>query len=290
MHVLVTKPIVKTLSDHLELSRLSSEHDSLIGVEVHKRYDPLYNDAKDRLQLLGTLQYMNAYMSQPKAQLDTFKAWAGKSSDISYYLNSHHVDFTEWVFHGKARPVRVAAHSSSGVAKSLGVDTEDSITLTTTWENLPSGNVGTCVYTASWIAPPSDVHSQQRFFMQCAGGEINIDQAHRGFTCSTDEKGFASCNPLFMKYTPKNGKFAGQDTYGYKSFSIFIDACVSINAGKSSLADYDTGEFPSVNSTMQGTAILEAGRISLDSDNASFDIVYEGDGMRPVGIKKHEYK
>jgi D-galacturonate reductase len=134
---------------------------------------------------------MSAYMSQPKAQLSTFKAWAGKSSDISYYLNSHHVDFTEWVFHGRARPVRVTAHSSSGVAISLGVPTEDSITLTTTWENLPSKNVGTCVYTASWIAPPSDVHSQQRFFMQCAEGEVNIDQAHRGFTCSTDDKGFA---------------------------------------------------------------------------------------------------
>ena len=35
-------------------------------------------------------------MSQPKHQLDTFRAWAGKSSDISYYLNSHHIDFHEW--------------------------------------------------------------------------------------------------------------------------------------------------------------------------------------------------
>lgn len=34
MHVLVTKPIVKTLEDHLELSRLSTLHSSLIGVEV----------------------------------------------------------------------------------------------------------------------------------------------------------------------------------------------------------------------------------------------------------------
>ena len=32
-------------------------------------------------------------MSQPKLQLSTFKAWAGLSSDISYYLNSHHIDF-----------------------------------------------------------------------------------------------------------------------------------------------------------------------------------------------------
>jgi hypothetical protein len=31
-------------------------------------------------------------MSQPKFQLETFKSWAGIDSDISYYLNSHHID------------------------------------------------------------------------------------------------------------------------------------------------------------------------------------------------------
>ena len=46
-------------------------------------------------------------MSQPKHQLQTFKAWAGKSSDISYYLNSHHVDFHEWVMLGKVRQRRL---------------------------------------------------------------------------------------------------------------------------------------------------------------------------------------
>jgi len=55
------------------------------------------------------MSYMYAYMSQPKHQLETFKAWAGESSDISYYLNSHHVDFCEWACFGKARPVRVVA-------------------------------------------------------------------------------------------------------------------------------------------------------------------------------------
>jgi D-galacturonate reductase len=55
------------------------------------------------------MSYMYAYMSQPKHQLETFKAWAGKSSDISYYLNSHHVDFCEWACFGTARPVKVVA-------------------------------------------------------------------------------------------------------------------------------------------------------------------------------------
>lgn len=36
-------------------------------------------------------------MAQPKVQLDTFKAWAGLSSDINYYLNSHHIDIHNWM-------------------------------------------------------------------------------------------------------------------------------------------------------------------------------------------------
>ncbi len=70
-------------------------------------------------------------MSQPKNQLDTFKAWAGKDSDISYYLNSHHVDICLWFTQNRALPVRVTASSSSGIATSKGCipGTEDTITL-----------------------------------------------------------------------------------------------------------------------------------------------------------------
>ena len=63
-----------------------------------------------------------------------FSGWAGKSSDISYYLNSHHVDFHNWVIGGRSRPERVTASSSTGVANKRlnnGVKTEDTITLTT---------------------------------------------------------------------------------------------------------------------------------------------------------------
>ena len=39
-----------------------------------------------------TLKRILPDMSQPKFQLETFKSWAGIDSDISYYLNSHHID------------------------------------------------------------------------------------------------------------------------------------------------------------------------------------------------------
>ena len=299
MHVMVTKPIVKTLDHHRALCEAAKKHNVLVAVEVHKRLDPFYADARDRARStggsgLGDFQYLYAYMSQPKHQLDTFKAWAGKSSDISYYLNSHHVDWSEWTLAGKARPIRVTGTASTGVAKSRGIETEDSITLTVQWENLSSSSsLGCAVYTSSWVAPKSDVHSQQRFFYMGSRGEINVDQAHRGCTVATDQSGFGSVNPLFMKYTPgsNDSKFAGQDSYGYKSFENFIAACQFINAGVTKPNDYNDGSLATVHTTLQGTAILEAGRLSLNADGQSMDILYSTANAEeePVAIAPHSF-
>jgi hypothetical protein len=49
------------------------------------------------LQFAAGGENENVLLLQPKQQLQTFKDWAGKSSDISYYLNSHHIDFHEWI-------------------------------------------------------------------------------------------------------------------------------------------------------------------------------------------------
>ena len=67
-----------------------------------------------------------------------FQAWAGLGSDISYYLNSHHIDFHVWSMQGKGRCVSVSALASEGVVaeKMLGRPCEDTITLTAEWENI----------------------------------------------------------------------------------------------------------------------------------------------------------
>lgn len=45
-------------------------------------FDPVYSDAKARAKSLGEFNFFSAWMSQPKSQLETFRAWAGKDSDI----------------------------------------------------------------------------------------------------------------------------------------------------------------------------------------------------------------
>lgn len=277
-HVLIAKPIVKTVEEHRQLTVLAEEHGVLVAMEVHKRWDPIYADARERIRGLGDFSFFNSYMSQPKSQLDSFRTWAGKSSDISYYLNAHHIDFNVWAALGIARPVSIVATASTGVAKSKGIETEDTITLTTQWRNLKSGSLATAIYTASWIAPRSDVHSQQRFFYMGHEGEVAIDQAHRGYSTATDENGFASPNPLFMKYTPgADGRFAGQGAYGYRSIADFIAVATSVRSGESKTSEW-LGKLATVQDTLPVTAVLEAGRRSLDDNGRRIRIVYDDAG------------
>ena len=279
LHVLIAKPIVKTVDEHLALMRKANEWGVVVAMEVHKRWDPLYTDARDRIRDLGDFSFFQSYMSQPKSQLNTFRAWAGKSSDISYYLNAHHIDFNVWAVAHRARPTVVRASAATGVAHSMDIPTEDTITLTVDWENTESGNRATAIYTSSWIAPKADVHSQQRFFFMAHGGEVMIDQAHRGYSMAVDDAGFSSPNPLFMKFTPDaDGYFSGQSGYGYRSIEVFLRAVEEVRQGRAKPGDFD-GKLATANDTLLCTAILEAGRRSLDAGGKAIRIDYDADGV-----------
>ena len=41
-----------------------------VQVEFHKRWDPMYADARARMRALGDCSYFQSFMSQPKFQLD----------------------------------------------------------------------------------------------------------------------------------------------------------------------------------------------------------------------------
>ena len=82
IHVLLTKPAVKILDHHQHLIAEAEKQGVVVMVEHHKRFDPVYGDARAKIQGLGEFNYYYSYMSQRKQQLDTFRNWAGKESDI----------------------------------------------------------------------------------------------------------------------------------------------------------------------------------------------------------------
>lgn len=273
IHVMITKPAVKLLEHHQNLIEAAKKNGVYVYIEHHKRFDPAYSDAKFRAQKLGDFNYFYSYMSQPKSQLETFKAWAGVDSDISYYLNSHHIDICDSMVTPLGYvPVKVSASASKGVATSLGCNeaTEDTISLLVHWEHeSDKTKQATGVYTASWTAPQkAGVHSNQYFHYLARDGEIRIDQAKRGYDVADDSVGQLQWfNPFYMRYAPdEDGNFNGQTGYGYISMEKFVDGCRAVNAGTLKPEDLDKKGLPTLANTIATTAILEAGRRSIDEN------------------------
>jgi D-galacturonate reductase len=83
-----------------------------------------------------------------------------------------------------------------------------------------------------------------------------------------------------MKYAPdENGNFAGQSGYGYVSFEKFVDAVTNLKEGKVTLDDLDAKDLPTLKNTLGTTAILEAGRRSLD-ERKTIEILEENGAWR----------
>jgi len=111
------------LAHHQHLLPEACKHNVFVYIEHHKPFDPAYADARNRAKTLGNFNYLYSYMSQPMSQLETFKACAGKDSDISNHLNSHHVDICASIVPDYT-PVVVKASGSAGTA-GCAAGTED---------------------------------------------------------------------------------------------------------------------------------------------------------------------
>ena len=103
-----------------------------------------------------------------------------------------------------------------------------------------------------------------------ANGEIRIDQAKRGYGVADDAAGqIVWYNPFYMKYAPdEEGNFNGQTGYGYISFEKFIDSVAALNEKRVTLEQLDVRGLPTIQNTIGTTAILEAGRRSLDESRS----------------------
>ena len=90
---------------------------------------------------------------------------------------------------------------------------------------------------------------------------------------------------IIILQSMKIGYFSGQNGYGYRSFEAFIDAVADLNAKKIDMDTCDT-QLATIGTTLQETAVLEAGRISLDNQSAMVELVYENETSTiPIELK-----
>lgn len=248
LHLIIAKPAFLTVAEHLSvLSEYKRKGlNTLLMVEYHKRWDPVYRDALERLTICPTtdaVSYFYSWMSQPKRQVTGAFSQHLHSTDINFYLNSHHVDFHCLVMKRLGYvPISVSAVGSNGILnkndfiKSNHPSIHDSITLLVTFKRKKNSGLieETCaaVYSAAWSSPDaSPVYSAQEWHALANGVEIRVNQGRRGYEIANDKTdSFSFVNPLFFRYgRDEKGNFDGEFCYGYKILEDFILACHSIN-------------------------------------------------------------
>ena len=64
LHVMVTKPVVKTLAEHTALLEAAKAKNVMVMVEVHKRFDPIYARPLPPQAMLAQYKRVLEYLSR----------------------------------------------------------------------------------------------------------------------------------------------------------------------------------------------------------------------------------
>jgi predicted dehydrogenase len=124
-HVLTEKPMCLDIGEADQIISLARERNRVVGVDMHKRYDPdhlrIRDDIKNRI---GEPLYGTAYLEEPlEVSTSTFK-WVAQSDPFSY-VGPHWVDLIYHYYQSK--PVALTAVGQKKRLTRDGINAYDAV-------------------------------------------------------------------------------------------------------------------------------------------------------------------
>lgn len=216
-HILIEKPLATSKEDVIRMLDAIRDNGVRAMVDLHNRWNPPFNSAKQLIDDGQLGQIYNAYfrLNDAKWVATDMLKWAAKSS-ILWFLGSHSIDTLCWLFSSKVK--RVYSVSRRGVLDSLGVAATDVYLTTLEFEN-------GCIAQMEngWITPNANTCVNDfKCTVSGTNGMINIDaSSHNCIQLVTDKK--VTTPDIFVK-NYVNGKPNG---FAYQSICSFVDCLVS---------------------------------------------------------------
>lgn len=257
LHVLVVKPLVPTLAENDELTRLAEEHGVYAAVEFHKRFDESNLRIKRMMRegAIGDVLYTLVEFSQRRdIPLERFRDWAARTN-IFQYLGVHYADLIH--FCTGATPLRVSAIGQKRVLLSYGIDTWDAVQATIEW----SGPFVSTILT-NWIDPlTTTAMSDQKIKWIGTRGRIEADQKRRGLEFVGPD-GIQDINPYFSDFLHDSDDQLQFGGYGHRSIAQFLTDVAGLAAGRVSASALGSAR-PTFRVARVSTAVVEAANRSL---------------------------
>lgn len=258
IHCLVVKPLTPTLEEANNLIGLAEAHAVYGAVEFHKRWDEsnLYLKASIDHGKLGELLYFDVNYSQKiSIPAQQFKSWAHKTN-IFQYLGVHYVDLIYFIT--GARPIEISVFGTKKKLIDLGIDTFDSVHVSSIWSNNNSKENQFYVhFNLNWIdSRNTTAMSDQRISVIGTEGRIDCDQKNRGIYEVTNSNGAQSINPYFSQWIAADDGKLKLNGYGYKSINGFIMDVNALLNSEVSLQDLNNNR-PSFKECLVSTQFIE---------------------------------
>lgn len=259
-HVMVEKPLTLRLAEADEILRASRKRNRVVGVDMHKRYDPCHRFIfEDLVGKIGKPLYARAVLEEPlEVSTETFK-WASSSNPFSYVgvhwtdLFGHYLGLEPASLHAVGQRELLVNWHREGGAKPI--DTFDAMQVSVDYRS------GLRVYYVNAWINPREFEGNVNQEMEIVGtrGKIELDQQDRGLRATISGVGSRTFNPHFTLDVPRvrdPGAGRAYDGYGKDSIVAIVERAVEVELG---LADRDdvAGTYPDVESARPSVALIE---------------------------------
>jgi predicted dehydrogenase len=268
VHVITEKPMCLAIAEADQIITLAREKGLVVGVDMHKRYDPDHLRIRDDIaQRIGTPLYGTAYLEEPlEVSTSTFK-WAAQSDPFSY-VGPHWTDLIYSYF--KAKPVSLTAVGQKKRLVRDGINAYDSVQVRVEFDNGMSIN-----FHNNWITPPDfEGPVNQGHEIVGTDGKVESDQQYRGFRWWHAGGGSRTSNNHFTREVRRPDGSRAYVGYGVDSLTACLAAIARVRVlGES--RDAVAGNYPTAEEARITVAIVDAAARVRD---LNFQYLQQGKG------------
>jgi predicted dehydrogenase len=264
VHVVTEKPMCLSLPEADTIIREAAKRNLIVGVDMHKRYDPdhlkIFRELSPKL---GAPLYARGVLEEPLEVSTTIFKWA-EQSDPFTYVGIHWVDL--FMHYLQLRPLALyAVGQKKRLVSEFGKNTFDACQVVVTHTN-----GCTVIYENNWLTPPDfEGLVNQESGMVGAYGKVESDSQYRGLRYWIENKGSRTSNTHFFRQIKRPDGSLVSLGYGKDSLIDCIEKVCRVKFLGAKAAEL-AGTYPDAASQRLPTAVVHAAREVLRRNDAHF--------------------
>ncbi len=255
VHVITEKPMALDAREADAIIEASERTGRLVGVDMHKRYDPDHLRIRDDIsKRIGEPLYGTALLEEPlHVSTEAFRAWAEQSDPFSY-VGCHWTDL--FIANFKVKPVSLfAVGQKKKLYTEFGMDAFDAVQVKVQFDNGMSID-----FINNWILPnefEGPVNQESRLFG--TKGVVESDTQYRGLRFIGAGQGMKTANTHMTRDVRREDDTLAYCGYGVDSVVVCVEKVAEMKFLGASLSDL-AGTYPDAREARQSVLIVHAAR------------------------------